>query len=531
MKKLGKKFKADFGTCTRCGLAEFRRKIVLGEGDLPADLLFVGEAPGKNEDLMGRPFVGPSGRLLHGAIELAGDKVDFTPTYFITNSVACLDGYAQVRTEEGPKRINWIVKHRWSGRVHCVLPNGELALREIVGWHRTRRDGRKLLHLSFEGIRGNPKGFTGVRLTEDHLVSTSRGWIPAAEIRDGDLVSTGTPAPGPRAEQIIIGSMLGDGTVSSFGQFAISHSERQAEYLRLKAAVLDGFDSRVSARHQTLEPCHVILRTETKLCPFMRDLWKTWYPHGKVFHPESLRKLGPLGLAVWFLDDGHQRANKGGQSKGLEFALPLEEANAEIAKAEFERRGYSPRIKKFATWRLYFRSVDARRFLTEIAHLVPPTLKYKLPPNLRDVKFCEEYYAPEPATSYFKPAIVVPYDATPDLVYCIDVEEAHNFVTAGAVVHNCRPTDRKRGDNRPPTQEEQMACWPRLHRIERAVKPVYIIALGREAERVCKTHWPDTIHLVHPAYILRRGREQSTEYRMFVRGLMDVFRLVEALGN
>jgi DNA polymerase len=50
--------------CTRCPLASGRTQVVFGEGDPAADLMVVGEGPGRDEDLQGRPFVGRSGQLL-----------------------------------------------------------------------------------------------------------------------------------------------------------------------------------------------------------------------------------------------------------------------------------------------------------------------------------------------------------------------------------------------------------------------------------------------------------------------------------
>ena len=55
--------------CTRCPLAETRTQVVFGVGDPGADLLFVGEAPGKNEDLRGEPFVGAAGKLRAGVVD------------------------------------------------------------------------------------------------------------------------------------------------------------------------------------------------------------------------------------------------------------------------------------------------------------------------------------------------------------------------------------------------------------------------------------------------------------------------------
>ena len=50
--------------CTRCGLCETRHNVVFGVGPRNADVMFVGEGPGQQEDLQGEPFVGPAGRLL-----------------------------------------------------------------------------------------------------------------------------------------------------------------------------------------------------------------------------------------------------------------------------------------------------------------------------------------------------------------------------------------------------------------------------------------------------------------------------------
>ena len=72
--------------CTMCGLAESRTNVVFGVGDSSARLMIVGEAPGKNEDLQGEPFVGAAGRLLDGL--LAGIDVTRSEVY-IANVLKC----------------------------------------------------------------------------------------------------------------------------------------------------------------------------------------------------------------------------------------------------------------------------------------------------------------------------------------------------------------------------------------------------------------------------------------------------------
>ena len=64
----------DIGECTRCPLADGRTHIVNSEGNRRARLMFVGEAPGADEDASGRPFVGRAGQLLNKIIEAIGLK-------------------------------------------------------------------------------------------------------------------------------------------------------------------------------------------------------------------------------------------------------------------------------------------------------------------------------------------------------------------------------------------------------------------------------------------------------------------------
>ena len=61
--------RAELGECTRCSLSEGRTQIVFGDGNPHADLLFIGEGPGEQEDLRGLPFVGRAGELLTRMIE------------------------------------------------------------------------------------------------------------------------------------------------------------------------------------------------------------------------------------------------------------------------------------------------------------------------------------------------------------------------------------------------------------------------------------------------------------------------------
>ena len=72
--------------CTACELHKGRTHAVPGEGPVNADIMFIGEAPGRNEDLQGRPFVGPAGKLLEELL----DEIGLTRNdCWIANIVKC----------------------------------------------------------------------------------------------------------------------------------------------------------------------------------------------------------------------------------------------------------------------------------------------------------------------------------------------------------------------------------------------------------------------------------------------------------
>lgn len=78
--------RTEIGDCTRCRLSQGRKNIVFGVGNSKAELMFVGEAPGRDEDLKGEPFVGRAGQLLTKIIEAMGFKRE---DVYIANVVKC----------------------------------------------------------------------------------------------------------------------------------------------------------------------------------------------------------------------------------------------------------------------------------------------------------------------------------------------------------------------------------------------------------------------------------------------------------
>lgn len=81
------KYSEIIKSCTKCPLSQTRKNVVVGEGNPDADIMIVGEAPGEEEDLTGRPFVGISGKLLRQFLKKVGFNI--MDDLYITNIVKC----------------------------------------------------------------------------------------------------------------------------------------------------------------------------------------------------------------------------------------------------------------------------------------------------------------------------------------------------------------------------------------------------------------------------------------------------------
>lgn len=124
--------------CTRCPIAELANTAVMGEGPLDAKLMIVGEQPGDQEDLQGRPFVGPAGQLLDVHLAQAGIARD---DVYVTNAVKHFKyeqrGKRRIHQSPNAKEIDtcrwWLESERAIVRPQLVLALGASAARGLLG--------------------------------------------------------------------------------------------------------------------------------------------------------------------------------------------------------------------------------------------------------------------------------------------------------------------------------------------------------------------------------------------------------------
>jgi DNA polymerase len=119
-------------TCTRCGLAAGRTQVVFGRGDPDADLMFIGEGPGQQEDEQGQPFVGRSGQLLDRLLleetGLGRDEVR------VVNVVMCRPpGNRDPLPEEIEACSPYLARQIELTRPKVIVTLGNFATRQVLG--------------------------------------------------------------------------------------------------------------------------------------------------------------------------------------------------------------------------------------------------------------------------------------------------------------------------------------------------------------------------------------------------------------
>jgi len=493
-------------SCTNCPqLAATRTTVVFGNGNADADLMFVGEAPGANEDRQGLPFVGQAGKLLDtllGEIGLVRGDV------FVANVLKCLSYRAMVQLGDGSwERIGRLVRNRYEGTVMSVDERGHLVPRRVTGWHATPLGERSVHRLTYRSSKNVGANRSSVDLTGDHPVLTERGYVRVDELRPGDRVATGQGLSA-LARDVVCGTLLGDGSINArAAHLTLAHSERQAAYAEFKAQLI----TELRPSRRTLEVTAVagsdrtygVVHVRTSAHRALGVLRRDFYRPKKVVPNWIADRLNARMLAFWFMDDGYTRIRPGGRRPVAEIAtVAFSDSDLQVLLEGLRRLGLPAKASRR---RIYFDVPATRRLSELIAPYVPPVMRYKLNPEIASqVPFDPSRLEPGPPEVMYDEVEVeeITHHPRPDRTFfCIDVEETHNFVTAGAVVHNCRPPG-----NRDPHPAEIEACQSYLLRQVELIEPRVICTLGNFATKllrgdptgITRLHGRDEVRTIGP---------------------------------
>ncbi|MDP3996361.1 MAG: aminotransferase class V-fold PLP-dependent enzyme [bacterium] len=399
------------------------------------------------------------------AYELAGigegDEV-------ITPILTCLYQNETVLLSDGRKMsIKKMVNQKYNGEVVSYnLKTGEFENKKVIGWHKNPIAGRKWYRVYFENsiVSRSQSGRKGVWLTENHPILTKRGYILAKDLKKNDMVATSFYSLNDKQKELFEGSMLGDGYIrfgrsdNSSCRFGFLQQKVNEDYVNLKIKALNSFAHQSYNKgkyKQSGEAVGAIFRSS----PIWNLERKNWYKNGKKILPTSFREITLFSLAVWYMDDGSRQGNSAvicsesftladnerlisilNDSLGVKASIQSNYRHGKLVPRIYIGNGHNGGkiIKK----------ANAFKFFRMVAPYIPESLRYKLPEDIRlNCPFNPKLWELNRSRIFYDSVSVIknkkPLDVKKHLnwVYCIDVEDNHNFISKNIILHNCTATN------------------------------------------------------------------------------------------
>lgn len=369
----------------------------------------------------------------------------------IPTTTFCLDYYSRVQLPNGKtEKIGKIVNNKQSIEVLSLnLKTNKIEPKKITNWFKLPVGGSEWYRICLKNSRRSRLcGSYGTFITGNHEVLTKTGYKRVDRLTQEDMVATNQIRPNSVQEQVIIGSLLGDASISlsrkTYSRFTYAQSLKQKEWFEIKLNSLKGFNYSIRESENCIKKVNPIkkyktITAETQGQLYWRELRNKWYPKGKKVVPDDL-VLTPLTLATWYMDDG-SFTNKDnaaifctdGFGYNSFWKLFYKLVDLGLTPTAFKNgKGYRIRIGNDI-------NNSANKFFEMIAPYITPKMRYKLPknskpfdPSLWDLGVAEIDYG-EVIVEKKSPAKT----NTSKYMYCLEVEDNHNFFAADMVVSNC----------------------------------------------------------------------------------------------
>ncbi|MDQ3147176.1 MAG: hypothetical protein M3R01_09660, partial [Actinomycetota bacterium] len=368
----------------------------------------------------------------------------------------CLSGDTAVLLADGSQmRIQKIVNQKLPVEVLSYDPDlGAVVPKKVVNWFD---NGRTDHFLHFTVPRGAGRGAPGFACTPNHLVRTPGGWREAGELRMGDHVLQAVPHHLSDFQwQVLLGGLMGDsalshGQGSAAARLRWGHGAKQVEYGDWKASLFAniGVCRTTNAKGAVFH--------DTQPLPELAELRSAVYIAGrKVLSDEYLKRLTPLSLAIWYMDDGGFTL----RAKGLQERIRDGSGRSEICVEAMEPGTRARLVAHLAdTWGirptlvergarrmavLQFTKDETAKLHALVAPFVHPSMDHKLLPRYRGRFGVEPVFAPMrhelvpmPITG-IRPKVM--RSSQPTHRFDIEVEGSHNYFAGGVMVHNSPET-------------------------------------------------------------------------------------------
>jgi recombination protein RecA len=417
------------------------------------------------EGEMGDSHVGLQARLMSQALrKITGALSQTKTTAIFINQLrekvgvmfGCMAYTTRVTLADGSQeKIGKIVNQRMDVQVLSYDPETDRMIpRRIVNWFN---NGKTEKFLQFSVAKSGKNGLAQFAATENHLIRTPGGWRQAGELIPGDRVMVAERQRlGEQQLQLILGSLMGDGNLSpsrkgrSGTRFRMGHGTKQAAYLAWKVSLLGNI---LHAR--TMNARGAVFADFTPL-PELSELREAvYFDDGKKHLTwDYLKRLTPLALAVWYMDDGSftlrskgiQERTAGGTGR-IEICVDAMSPGSRDRLTRYLRDTYGLDVKlRYRGARkqnvLQFSTSASEKFQKLVAPYIHPSMEYKLLPRFRGKFSVEQEFVP--TTLRMVPARVLDIHVKPPLRsmnrFDIEVEGSHNYFVDGVMVHNSPET-------------------------------------------------------------------------------------------
>ncbi len=377
-------------------------------------------------------------------------------------TMTCLHYNSLVLLANGKaERIGKIVNNKMDVEVMSYnTKTNKFESKRVINWIKHKYDQSDWFFITYENARNSlcSKRQRGVFLTGDHEVLTDRGMVRIDQLTKKDRILTKEKSLNGAQIKAFTGAILGDGhlrkkTDVRRSRFTYGNTISQSEFVQLKNKVFNGLEYSQYIRtpkqdQKRKNQLHTEYYTNTEF----NKLRMKWYPKGIKIIPKDLNEddFSLLTLAIWYLDDGYLTKT----AAGLCTQCFTKEENKKLCK--ILKRAFN--LDATFRWThggnqttLYIgnkSNKSADRFFTLIAPFIPNSMRYKLPPKFRDVPFDKNLWDTGVTNGYYYASPIVikkapPKNSVNNYVYCLEIEDNHNFISNNIVLSNCAVRDFK----------------------------------------------------------------------------------------
>lgn len=366
----------------------------------------------------------------------------------VSTPMTCLSYLSPIKLSDGStETIGRIVNQRLSPEVWTLnQKTGKHEIKRVTGWTKLPSVGVewfRLRHKNGRACRGRG-GKYGVWITGDHKVLTERGYVRVDALKPTDRVFTGQRKMSVGLRRVFDGMMLGDAcldTVLKQGSSRLSclHSDRQREWVTLKESLFGDFGGhhREKCAYKQSGPS---VGFQTAKCLDFRRQRERWYTHlGRKIVPLDL-ELWPETLATWYMDDGSY------QSEGNVLFCCEGFENESVWRLfwKLHELGFHPRtVKRHSGNGLLLLRSELSKFFEIVSPYIIPSMRYKIPKDAPeyDASLWDDLSSEPDTDEVVVEAATPPVSEKTSSVYCLEVEDNHNFISGDMVLSNCTATN------------------------------------------------------------------------------------------